>query len=88
MMYQGGTADLAITPSVRRPGGAYDKTPAPVTFVELRQAGHLAWTDLIPKVHDTVVHYALAFFDNAFKGAAIAPLHERYGDASDVRWKK
>ncbi|MBI3513354.1 MAG: alpha/beta hydrolase [Proteobacteria bacterium] len=88
VMYQGGTADLAITPSVRRPGGAYDKTPAPVTFVELRQASHLAWTDLIPRVHDTVVHYALAFFDNAFKGAAITPLHERYGDASDVRWKK
>jgi hypothetical protein len=88
VMYQGGTSDLSITPSLRRPGGAYDKTPSPVYFVELRQAGHLAWTDMIPKSQDTVVHYAVAFFDTALRGAAPGPLHERYGDAADVRWKK
>lgn len=88
VMYQGGTADLTITPSLRRPMGAYDKTPAPVYFVELKQAGHLAWTDLIPRSQDTVVHYAVAFFDAQLRGAAPTPLRERYGDAADVRWKK
>lgn len=88
VMYQGGTADLTITPSLRRPAGAYDKTPAPVYFVELKQASHLAWTDLVPKVQATVVHYAIAFFDAQLRGAAPAPLRERFGDAADVRWKK
>jgi dienelactone hydrolase len=87
VMYQGGSIDLGITPSVRRPGGAYDKTPAPVYFVELGHAGHLAWTDLNPRFQDTIVHYALAFFDAHLKGAATAPLRERYGDAAEVRAK-
>jgi dienelactone hydrolase len=88
VMYQGGASDLSITPSLRRPAGAYDKTPSPVWFVELKLAGHLAWTDLIPKHQDTIVHYALAFFDTTLRNADAAPLRERYGDASDVRWKK
>lgn len=88
VMYQGGTADLSITPSLRRPAGAYDKTPSPVYFVELKQAGHLAWTDMIPRAQDSIVHYALAFFDNALRKADAAPLRERFGDAADVRWKK
>jgi dienelactone hydrolase len=87
VMYQGGTLDLGLTPSLHRPGGAYDKTPAPVYFVELRSAGHLAWTDLQPRFHDTIVHYALAFFDAHLKDQPPAPLRERYGDAVDVRAK-
>jgi predicted dienelactone hydrolase len=87
VMYQGGSLDLGITPSLRRPAGAYDKTPAPVYFVELRGAGHLAWTDLQPRFHDTVVHYTLAFFDAHLKDQSPAPLRERYGDAVDVRAK-
>jgi dienelactone hydrolase len=87
VMYQGGSIDLGITPTVRRPGGAYDKTPAPVYFVELRHAGHLAWTDLQPRFQDTITHYALAFFDAHLKGAAPAPLRERYGDAGEVKAK-
>ena len=88
VMYQGGTSDMSITPSLHRPGGAYDKTPAPVFYVELHQAAHLAWTDLLPRVHDSIVHYALAFFDAKLRGAAETALHERYGDSADVRWKK
>jgi predicted dienelactone hydrolase len=87
VMYQGGSLDLGITPSLRRPAGAYDKTPAPVYFVELRGAGHLAWTDLQPRFQDTIVHYALAFFDAHLKDQSPAPLRERYGDAVDVRAK-
>jgi dienelactone hydrolase len=88
VMYQGGTSDLSFTPPLHRPGGAYDKTPAPVFYVELHQAAHLAWTDLLPRVHDPISHYALAFFGARFRGAAETPLHERYGDVADVRWKK
>jgi predicted dienelactone hydrolase len=87
VMYQGGSADLFITPSLRRPGGCYDKTPLPDYFVELRQADHLAWTDQQPRFHDTVTHYGVAFFDTYLKGAAPAGLRERYGAALDVRVK-
>jgi hypothetical protein len=45
-MYQGGTLDIGITPFVAKSGGAYDSTPAPKFFAELRAAGHLAWTNL------------------------------------------
>jgi len=87
VMYQGGSIDLGVTPSLIRPGGAYDKTPAPVYLVELEHAGHLAWTDLNPRFRDTIAHYALAFFDAHLKGASPAPLRERYGDAAVVRAK-
>jgi predicted dienelactone hydrolase len=87
IMYQGGSADLGITPSLRRPGGCYDKTPMPVYFVELRQAGHLAWTDLQPRFQDTVTHYSVAFFDAYLKGASPASLKEHYGDAIEARTK-
>jgi len=46
VMYQGGTKDLGITPSLKKSGGCYPKTPAPAYFVEFRGAGHFAWTDL------------------------------------------
>lgn len=87
VMYQGGSIDLPITPSVRRPGGAFDRTPAPAFFVELAHAGHLAWTDLNPRFHDTIVHYALAFFDAELKAGALAALNARYGEVDDVRSK-
>ncbi len=87
VMYQGGSIDLGITPSVARPGGAYDRTPAPVYFVELEHADHLAWTDREPRFQDTIVHYALAFFDAHLKGGPTAPLRERYGEAATVRAK-
>jgi predicted dienelactone hydrolase len=87
VMYQGGSADLFITPSLRRPGGCYDKTPLPDYFIELREAGHLAWTDLQPRFQNTITHYGVAFFDAYLKGGAPAGLKERYGDALDVRVK-
>ena len=88
VMYQGGSIDLFITPSVSRPGGAYDKTPAPAFFVELAHAGHLAWTDLNPTFQDTIVHYALAFFDAELKAGPLAALSQRYGQVDEVEAKQ
>jgi predicted dienelactone hydrolase len=88
VMYQGGSIDLNITPTVRRPGGAFDKTPAPAFFVELAHAGHLAWTDANPRFQDTIVHYALTFFDAELKAGPLAGLSERYGEVDDVKAKQ
>ena len=67
VMYQGGTLDFAITPSLRKANGAYDQTPPPKFYIELKGAGHLAWTDLRPAYHSTIVGYSIAFFDHFLK---------------------
>jgi len=63
VMYQGGTVDFGITPSVKRPRGAYDETPAPKYFVDLSGAGHMAWTNVRAAAHETILNYAIPFFD-------------------------
>jgi hypothetical protein len=68
VMYQGGTSDVAVTPTVARPGGGYELTSAPKCFVEFAMAGHLAWTSADPLHHGLMERYALAFFDRYLKG--------------------
>ncbi len=70
VMYQGGTLDLGITPTVRRLKGAYDRSPAPKYYVEFQGAGHLAWTGLNPRFHAVINRYSVAFFDRYLKGDA------------------
>jgi predicted dienelactone hydrolase len=68
VMYQGGTLDIGITPSVRRPGGAYDLTSTPKYYLELAGAGHFAWTNLNKSYQSLINDYAVAFFDRYLKG--------------------
>jgi predicted dienelactone hydrolase len=70
VMYQGGTLDFGITPTVRRLKGAYDRSSAPKFYVEFRGAGHLAWTDLNPRFQNLIDRYSIAFFDRYLKGGA------------------
>jgi predicted dienelactone hydrolase len=71
-MYQGGTLDLGITPTVRQDGGAYDSSGAPKYYVEFRGAGHFAWTDLSRKFQAVIAEYSVAFFDRYLKNSAQA----------------
>jgi len=68
VMYQGGSGDVAVTPTVARPGGAYELTAPPKCFVEFAMAGHPAWTQANPLRHGPIKQYALAFFDRYLKG--------------------
>ena len=68
VMYQGGTADLEVTPTVKRPKGAYEVSSAPKYFVEFQGAGHFAWTNVNPLFHDLIDRYSVAFFDHYLKG--------------------
>jgi predicted dienelactone hydrolase len=63
VMYQGGTRDLGITPTVKAVGGCYDKTPSVAYFVELRGAGHFAWTDLQADAQVLIKDYSIKFLD-------------------------
>jgi predicted dienelactone hydrolase len=68
VMYQGGTRDFGITPTVRRFQGAYDRSSAPKYYVEWNGAGHLAWTDLNHTYQGIINDYSVAFFDRFLKG--------------------
>ena len=68
VMYQGGTRDVGITPSVRRAGGAYDLTSIPKYYVELDGAGHFAWTNLNKQYQSLIARYAVAFFSRYLSG--------------------
>ena len=76
-MYQGGTLDVGITPSLRRPGGVYDATPAPKYLVDFSRAGHFTWTDLRGAAHDEITEYAIAFLDHYVMSAPAAPVLTR-----------
>jgi predicted dienelactone hydrolase len=78
VMYQGGTRDLGVTPTVRRMNGAYDHSSAPKYYVEFDGAGHFAWTNLNSEYHDAIDAYTIAFLDRYIKGQTnpdpLAPL--------------
>jgi pimeloyl-ACP methyl ester carboxylesterase len=74
VMYQGGTLDFGITPFLGKPMGAYDQSPSPKYYVELRRAGHLAWTDLGDVDHAAIVAYSVAFLDRYLRGATASGL--------------
>jgi predicted dienelactone hydrolase len=73
VMYQGGTLDFGITPFVAAPGGAYDSTPSPKFFAELKKAGHLAWTNL--------TCFSAGSVANCLGASANAALIDKYGFA-------
>ena len=81
VMYQGGTRDFGITPTIKKKGGAYDSSNAPKFFEELEAAGHFDWTNKIcfpygsvqacnleSSMARTINEYGIAFFDHYLKG--------------------
>jgi len=78
VMYQGGTRDLGVTPTVKRFSGAYDLSSAPKYYVEFDGAGHFAWTNLQKDYQDMIDAYSVAFFNHYLKGKTdpdpLAPL--------------
>jgi hypothetical protein len=72
IMFQGGTADVGVTPHVTRRGGAYDAAPKPKYLVVFSGAAHSAWGDRSAESHDQIVEYALAFLDRYVRGLPAA----------------
>ena len=87
VMYQGGTLDVGITPSLRKPGGVYDASPEPKYFVDFSRAGHLAWTDLRSSAHSEINEYAIAFLDHYVLGTpATSGLTQTMSGVSELRY--
>lgn len=87
VMYQGGTRDNGITPTVSKEDGAFEQTPSPAYFVNLDGAGHFAWTDLNPNYQDTIIQYSVAFFGKYLQGDAGADPSRKLPGVTAVRTK-
>jgi pimeloyl-ACP methyl ester carboxylesterase len=87
VMYQGGTRDFGITPSVKKAGGCYAKTSSPATFVEFEGAGHFAWTNVQAAQHDIITRYSLAFLDKNVRGTSAASVTSRQAGVTDLKTK-
>jgi predicted dienelactone hydrolase len=88
VMFQTGTLDLGIQPSVKRSSGAYDLSSTPKYFLELKGAGHFAWTNLNPRFQDAIDEYSVAFFDRYLKKTMPDPLEKLDAKGKLVReWK-
>lgn len=74
VMYQGGTKDIDITPSIRKKG--YPAAHTPKYFVEYNGAGHFAWTELDRDYQTIIEKTALQFFDKYVKGEKVDILPE------------
>jgi dienelactone hydrolase len=74
VMYQGGTRDFGITPSLIRPGGAFSKATSPAYLVEFDQLGHLGWTNLNKnQAQQKIINfYCISFLDKYVKGSTSA----------------
>jgi dienelactone hydrolase len=70
VMYQGGTRDFGITPSVKRDNGAFARTGSPSYFVEFERMGHLGWTGFNQNANqqELIDFYSIAFLDKYVKG--------------------
>ncbi len=100
VMYQGGTRDLGITPSVRKPGGAYDSSNPPKHFIEFSRVGHLDFTNKACVNFSTVDecahrsaaarlinNYGIAFLDRYLRQGSSDPLEKRLPGVVDLRWR-
>jgi predicted nucleic acid-binding protein len=87
VMFQGGTRDLGITPSVKKSDGCYSATSSPAYFVELNGAGHFAWTDLNGEYQNLVNHYSITFFDRHLRNRPTAKPSQKMSGISDLRSK-
>ena len=74
VMYQGGTKDLGITPTLHKNNGSYEQSPPPKYYVEFKGARHMSWTNLLSTAHESITAYSLAFMNHYLKNEATSPI--------------
>jgi predicted dienelactone hydrolase len=86
VMYQGGTRDPQITPTVVGPNGAFSQSASPAYFVEFNRAGHQAWTNYNHNktMKELIISYCLAFLDKYVKGSASAAPDQKLDGTAEV----
>jgi predicted dienelactone hydrolase len=69
VMFQSGTLDYAVKPSVSKGGGSYQQSNAQKYYVEFKGAGHLAWTNFNKSYAESINAYSVAFLSRYVKGS-------------------
>lgn len=89
VMYQVGTRDFGITPSVKKPNGAYAKTGSPSYLVEIDKMGHWGWSNLNHNIakQELIDKYCLAFLNKYLNGVDNAELKTKLPGVSELRSK-
>jgi len=88
IMYQSGTRDFGINPSLKRASGVFDETPAPKFYIDFQGAGHMAWTNLNREYQEEILAYSIAFLDRYVLGIGPAPaLTIKLKQVADMRWE-
>lgn len=68
-LYQGGSKDRPISPSLIASNGAFDKTKPSKYLQIFKRARHSSWTDgfLAKRFHEEMSYYITSFFDLSLK---------------------
>ena len=85
VMYQGGTQDFEMTPSVSKEGGAYEKSSSPKYYVEFDKGGPFGWTNRDGDHHAMMLKYSRLFFDQVLKAQVSPALGKKALGVSDLR---
>jgi predicted dienelactone hydrolase len=101
LLYQGGTADIGITPFIRRPGGAFDSSNPPKFFEEIEGANHIDWSSFLCKqwgaapacdsdspIARQINEYAIAFFNRYLKNRNEPILDRPNGELAEYRYRE
>jgi predicted dienelactone hydrolase len=69
IMYQSGTRDLGVLPSLKKKDGGFEQTPSPAWLVVFDKVGHFGFTDIQKAAQQRIIDYSLWFLDHALKGS-------------------
>lgn len=89
VMYQTGTADLAIKPYVVGPHGSFQNSSSPAELVVITGANHFTWSNInLHKSRAAVInHYCVAFLDKYVKGDVNAAPETKIAGVSELEFK-
>ena len=89
VMYQGGTRDFGITPTIKKLNGAFSKTSSPAYFVEFNNLGHFGWTNYNKnkQQQNLINYYCVAFLDKYVKGNLFTDPNKKLAGVSELEIK-
>lgn len=89
IMYQSGTRDLGIYPSLNRPGAAFDQSSSPAYLVVFDKAGHFSFSNLNPdkQQEELISRYSIQFLDKYLKDLPRPNLTKAQPGVKDLRYK-
>ena len=89
VMYQSGTRDIWINPFLKNRNGAFNHTPSPAEYVELKHAGHFAWSNLNGSrtQRELISHYCIEFLDKYVLARKTAKPDEKLDGVASLQAK-